>query len=162
MEQPIITTNKWYCYILKNNTYENKTYNGSTNNITRRLRQHNGELVGGAKYTKKYGDNNWHVYFLMTGFIDHKNCLQAEWKIKYPDNKRPRPKKYDGYDGRIKGVNDILNLERWTGNSTIDNSTVNYEIWIIKKYAHLLVEYPNNVAINIIDSEYIDLTTIKN
>lgn len=151
---------KWFCYILKNDTHLNKTYNGSTNNIIRRVRQHNGELVGGAKYTKKYGFNNWQVYFLMTGFPDHINCLQAEWKIKYPNNKRPRPKMYDGYEGRISGVNNILNLQKWTANSTVDNSTIKYEIWIIKKYAHLLTDCPDNIIIHIVDNEFINLQEI--
>lgn len=147
----------WYCYILKNNTHLNKTYNGSTNDIKRRLRQHNGEISGGAKYTKKYGDSNWEVYFLMTGFIDHSNCLQAEWKIKHPNNKKIMPKKYNSYKGRIIGVNECIKLQYWTNNSVIDNSGVNYEIWVIKEYAHLLCDYPDNYKINIIDGDYIDL-----
>jgi predicted GIY-YIG superfamily endonuclease len=152
--------NKWFCYILKNDTYLNKTYNGSTNNMVRRLRQHNGELVGGAKYTKQFGSNNWNVYFLMTGFPDHQNCLQAEFKIKYPNSKKPRPKKYNGYEGRILGVNFMLKLDKWNANSIVYNSTINYEIWIIKEYAHLLVDYPSNIKINIVDGEYINLGEI--
>ena len=145
----------WYCYILKDNT--NKTYNGSTNNMARRLRQHNGEIKGGAKATKNY--NNWEVYFLMTGFVDHKNCLQCEWRIKHPTNKR-RPKEYCGFDGRIKGVNSILNLERWTSNSIIDNSAIKYKIWVVKEYAHLLTGYGDNVevvAVDMIDPGKIDI-----
>ena len=44
----------WYCYILRNSSekYGKLTYNGSTNNPYRRLRQHNQEIVGGARYTK--------------------------------------------------------------------------------------------------------------
>lgn len=140
---------KWFCYILKNNT--GKSYNGSTNNIIRRLRQHNGELVGGAKFTKRYRQDKWQIYFLMTGFVDHSNCLQAEWKIKYPNNKRPRPKIYNDYDGRIKGVNEILKLQNWTSNSVIDNTEIKYEIWIVKEYAHLLFDYPNNFIVHNVD-----------
>ena len=40
---------EYVCYILKSG---NRTYNGSTNNMRRRLRQHNGEIKGGAKYTR--------------------------------------------------------------------------------------------------------------
>ena len=37
-------------YILKS---DNLSYVGMTNDFFKRFRQHNGELVGGAKYTKK-------------------------------------------------------------------------------------------------------------
>ena len=148
---------KWYCYILKNDTHVGKTYNGSTNNIKRRLRQHNGEIIGGAKYTKNYGNGNWYVYFLMTGFVNHNNCLQAEWKIKHPNNKKIMPKKYNSYDGRINGVNEIIKLDKWTSNSTINNYDIEYEIFIIKEYAHLLHDYPDNYKINIIDEKFINL-----
>ena len=152
--------NKWFCYILQTDTNTMSTYNGSTNNMVRRLRQHNGELVGGAKYTKRNGANDWKVYFLMTGFLDHQNCLQAEWRIKCPDNKRRRGAKYNGREGRIRGINEILKLQKWTSNSVIDNSTVNYEIWIVKKYSHLLTEYPTNIIIHEIDEEFINVGNI--
>jgi len=41
-----------YLVYLLVNSSNNCTYIGCTNNSIRRLRQHNGELVGGAKYTK--------------------------------------------------------------------------------------------------------------
>lgn len=46
---------KYFCYILKstNPNYPNITYNGSTNNLKRRLRQHNGKIVGRCKIYKK-------------------------------------------------------------------------------------------------------------
>lgn len=50
-------------YLLKN-TSNKRTYLGITNNTTRRLRQHNGELKGGARYTKAFkGDGEWEYYF---------------------------------------------------------------------------------------------------
>ena len=141
--------NNWYCYILKNDS--GKSYNGSTNNMIRRLRQHNGELKGGAKFTRMHKKSDWKVYFLMTGFCDHSNCLQAEWKIKYPNNIRPRPNIYNGYEGRIKGVNEVLKLNRWTRNSIVDNSSMKFDIWIMAEYAHLIHDYPSNVAVHVVD-----------
>ena len=41
-----------YTLYLIINKSNNCTYVGITNNPERRIRQHNGELVGGAKYTR--------------------------------------------------------------------------------------------------------------
>lgn len=40
----------WSLYLLENSDNK-KTYLGVTVNIKRRIRQHNGDLVGGARYT---------------------------------------------------------------------------------------------------------------
>ena len=40
----------WSVYLLR--CADNSLYCGITNNLNKRLKQHNGELVGGAKYTK--------------------------------------------------------------------------------------------------------------
>jgi putative endonuclease len=39
----------WVCYIIQN---KRATYVGVSNNAEKRLRAHNGEISGGAKYTK--------------------------------------------------------------------------------------------------------------
>jgi predicted GIY-YIG superfamily endonuclease len=145
---------KWWCYLLKNSHQKHllKTYNGSTNNIQRRLRQHNKELAGGAKYTSKYGESTWEYFFLMTGFPDNINCLQAEWRMKYPTNKKPRPKIFNSPQGRINGINQIIKLEKWTNNSTINNQDMKLQIYILKEYAHLLSNCPKRISINIVDN----------
>ncbi|WP_321325176.1 GIY-YIG nuclease family protein [Thiomicrorhabdus sp.] len=40
----------WFVYLLR--CADNTLYCGITTNLIKRLRQHNGEIVGGAKYTK--------------------------------------------------------------------------------------------------------------
>ncbi|MBN2865885.1 MAG: GIY-YIG nuclease family protein [Thiotrichales bacterium] len=50
-EQACLDSNqKWFVYLLR--CADDSLYCGVTTNLTKRLRQHNGELVGGAKYTK--------------------------------------------------------------------------------------------------------------
>lgn len=152
-------TNKWYCYILKNShePHKNRTYNGFTNNPKNRIRQHNGEITGGARYTKKFGNSSWEMYALVGGFPDSKNALQCEWRIKHPDNKRKRSGKYNNPKGRIRGLNEVLKLNRWTGNSTIDNNTMNLKVWILEDYADLLTDLPDYVEVNIVDIIDFDL-----
>jgi len=46
----------YYCYLLRSTSHPNHTYIGITNNLNRRLDQHNGVLSGGAKATRKHKD----------------------------------------------------------------------------------------------------------
>ena len=93
-------------YLLK---CENYSYVGMTNDIFKRIRQHNGEIVGGARYTSK--KNQWYPVLIIDGFQDMKSAMQCEWRLK-------RGKK--GVLGRIKYLNDFLtNNERWTSKSDI-------------------------------------------
>jgi predicted GIY-YIG superfamily endonuclease len=106
----------WYCYILRNRhpRYAHLTYNGSTNDLRRRLRQHNEEISGGAKYTHGRG-GGWEYYAIVTGFPDHKNALSCEWRIKHTNGKPgKRPSQHCGVAGRIVALNDILRLDKWT------------------------------------------------
>ena len=80
-------------YILIN-TSSNKTYVGITNNPMRRLRQHNGELVGGAKYTtQNKGNGEWKYYGHITKkedsdiTLDKITALKMEYRIKYLSKK---------------------------------------------------------------------------
>ena len=52
-----------YCVYLLINTLNKYTYLGITNNSIRRIRQHNGIIKGGARYTNaKKGDGEWKYY----------------------------------------------------------------------------------------------------
>lgn len=65
-----------------------KTYVGATNNFPRRIRQHNGELAGGAKYTTSAAKSSrsetpWKPLFVVHGFPSSQAALQFEWALKH-------------------------------------------------------------------------------
>ena len=141
----------WYCYILRNkqSRFGHLTYNGSTNNPYRRLRQHNEEIVGGARYTKGRG-GEWEVYALLTGFPDHRNALSCEWRIKHTNGKPgKRPNEHLGMLGRIKGLNEVLKLEQWTKQCSVLNGTMDLTLYIAEDVEHLLNidQIPQNITI---------------
>ncbi len=78
--------NNYLVYVL-NNTVNTCTYVGITNNLTRRLRQHNGELVGGAKYTTNRKQNGeWKVFGTIYG-LEKRQALSLEKKIQIRSRK---------------------------------------------------------------------------
>jgi predicted GIY-YIG superfamily endonuclease len=150
----------YYCYILRNSheSDKNRTYNGYTVNPSKRIRQHNQEIKGGAIYTKSWGNKSWEIYVLITGFPDHHNALQCEWKIKHPARKRLRPQKYNSPSGRIQGLNEILHLDKWTNKSEIEIKDLKLKIWIVNEYYNLLTNIPSNIEV--ISVPFIDLNNI--
>lgn len=78
---------KHYCYILKSRNY-NKAYIGYTVDFHRRIRQHNGELVGGAKRTSKW--RPWDPVCLIEGFPDSSTALSFEYRLQHPHRRITR------------------------------------------------------------------------
>jgi predicted GIY-YIG superfamily endonuclease len=145
----------WYCYILRNKLpqYKNLTYNGSTNDPVRRLRQHNEEISGGARFTHGKG-GAWEIYALMSGFPDHINTLSCEWRIKHPSGKPgKREKKHCGVLGRIEGLNEVLSLERWTKQCVVDNRTIKFTLYLAEDVHHLVNRelVPDNIEIVVVE-----------
>jgi len=76
-----------YLVYLLVNSNNNCTYIGCTNNSIRRLRQHNGELVGGAKYTKNMkGEGEWTYYGHILN-LEKRQALSIEKKIQIRSRK---------------------------------------------------------------------------
>ncbi len=77
----------WGLYLLRF-SYPHKiyTYVGVTPSIRRRLRQHNGIIKGGARYTtnikSRYPQYEWQCVCYTVGFQTTRQCLQAEWANK--------------------------------------------------------------------------------
>ena len=97
---------RFFCYIVAND--RDRTYNGYTTNLRRRLRQHNGELVGGARATR--GRGPWHFVAVLTSldWTCGATAMRHEWSIKYPTRKRPRPKAFDGALGRVMSLRHVF------------------------------------------------------
>jgi predicted GIY-YIG superfamily endonuclease len=127
----------WYCYILANGE---RTYNGSTNDPRRRLRQHNGELKGGARATSR-GGPGWRFVAVVAGFPDHVNALQCEWRIKCPSGvPGKRGREWQGPAGRVRGLGHVLRLKQWTKQTTVACGSYPLEVWVEEGCAQSLYE----------------------
>ena len=59
------------------------TYIGCTNDVLRRLQQHNGRIAGGARYTTRTGrEGTWAIRALVEGFCCRRMALKFERKWK--------------------------------------------------------------------------------
>ena len=94
----------YYCYIIFNG---NASYVGITNNLKQRLRKHNQEIVGGAKYTKMIG-KGWEYACYVSGFNHKKEALQFEWALKHVG-----PRHLVGIQNRINKLVTLLNRDKW-------------------------------------------------
>ena len=73
--------NNYNLYLLEN-TLNNRTYVGITNNLERRLRQHNGKIKGGAKYTHNFkGLGEW-KYKMYISNLTKNESLSLERSVK--------------------------------------------------------------------------------
>jgi predicted GIY-YIG superfamily endonuclease len=81
------------------------TYIGITNDLTRRLKQHNGLCCGGAIYT--YKCRPWKVYGYVRGFGEDKRLvLKFEWRWKFLSRKE----KGSSIEKRMKGLQKVLSI----------------------------------------------------
>jgi structure-specific endonuclease subunit SLX1 len=100
----------YVCYVLASGR---RTYVGVTNNPARRLRQHNGELVGGARATRV--GRPWRIAAVVSGFPDKRAALQFEWRMHHPaGHPRSRRGRRPGLAGRLRVLRDVLRLQRVT------------------------------------------------
>jgi predicted GIY-YIG superfamily endonuclease len=75
-------TGDHHCYVLRSSIKKDKFYIGYSPNPAKRLRQHNGEIVGGAKRTKKH--RPWELVGLVTNFKSETEARQFEWALQNP------------------------------------------------------------------------------
>ncbi len=70
---------EWFVYVLVSQTSE-RTYVGVTNDLRRRLDQHNGHAPGGAKSTR--AGRPWRLGCTHGPFETKGEALQAEFRLK--------------------------------------------------------------------------------
>ena len=93
---------------------KNTTYVGATVDVNRRLRQHNREITGGAKATKRMVDkgHTWTRVCYVSGFPTWQAALQFEWRWKQLSRKLPTS--LNPLERRMKALKELLALERPT------------------------------------------------
>ena len=114
----------WICYVIEH-VGCGATYVGVSPDPVRRLRQHNGEIKGGAKYTTSrprgaLGEGCWRHVCLVHGFRTPTEALQFEWAVKHcPPRKRGGggPAGGGGIAPRLKKLHATLSRPRWTSNA---------------------------------------------
>ena len=97
----------WNVYLLLSNT--GLTYVGATVDLDHRLRQHNGEIKGGAKATSVC-PGGWTRVAHIEGFADAAAALQFEWAWKNCCRKAG----YKGLMKRMWGLNSLIHKEKAT------------------------------------------------
>ena len=95
-----------YCLATPDDRY---TYVGATKNLKRRLRQHNGEIKGGAKYTRR--SKSWRVLFHTKGFREWREALSFEWHLKHVTKYR---RGTSPVARRWRNVRTLLKRPRWS------------------------------------------------
>lgn len=115
----------WVFYIIKN---KNSTYAGVSPDPVRRLRQHNGEIKGGAKYTLSKGPGWEHVCFVK-GFQNKIQTMQFEWAVKHA-----KPRNAGGIVNRINKLNAVIGRDFWTSKSPPSNTIPLTIEWIKDEY----------------------------
>lgn len=76
--------NNWFVYVIMSVT--GRTYVGATTNPYRRLRQHNGEIKGGAKNTR--GFRPWSLIRIIGPIDTQSQALKEERRVKRLRTKR--------------------------------------------------------------------------
>lgn len=110
---------------------DNATYVGATVNLDRRLRQHNGEIKGGAHATtsKVTKGKTWKRVCHVSGFPDWTATLQFEWRWKQLSRKLENS--LFPIERRMKALQQLLCMERPTTKS------IKYTEWEEKPVVHI-------------------------
>ena len=110
--------NKLYLVYILVEPERRYSYVGMTNNFPNRLRQHNHEISGGARYTRR--SQRWFPICIIDGFKNKQEAMQCEWAVKYQNRKRRRGKKKQCE--QIGDVFTLIERDYWTSRSPLISS----------------------------------------
>ena len=96
----------WLVYCIQSGR---RTYVGATLNFPRRIRQHNGEITGGARYTRGH---EWKPIFRVLGFPNQRAALQFEWALQ-----KQRGWGTNAIEKRFTALDALMRKERVTSNA---------------------------------------------
>lgn len=94
-----------YCYLLRSTSRPRRTYFGVTLNLATRIRQHNGEITGGAKATRS--GRPWKIIAYISGFISRIEALRFEWRVHHPGIR------WSGLKGRMVAISKVITEQKW-------------------------------------------------
>tara|TARA_X000000950_G_scaffold288651_1_gene406539 strand:+ start:5428 stop:5838 length:411 start_codon:yes stop_codon:yes gene_type:complete len=128
---------QWYFYILENNGC---TYAGVSPEPYRRLRQHNQEIKGGAKYATSKSPE-WRHLCIVEGFRTKIEAMQFEWAVKHAP-----PRNVGGIISRIRKMYTVCCREKWTSKAPLAREvplTIHWHLPIADHPVNTLPSYVN-------------------
>ena len=111
---PGAASSSFSVYVLRSSC-TNRTYVGATTNMARRIRQHNGELAGGARATS--AGRPWRCVALVRNLPSWSDALKLEWRLKRRQRQRQRQRR-SVPRCRCQALCCALGMERWTRSAT--------------------------------------------
>ena len=76
-----MTTEREVVLYLLESCLDRSTYLGVSDNLQRRLRQHNGLATGGGRYTSRH--RHWRLFAYVRGFDSRSEALRLEYRAKH-------------------------------------------------------------------------------
>ena len=125
---------RWCLYMLTNPT-QRRTYVGITVDFNRRLRQHNGELKGGARATR--GQGPWRPVFRVEG-LPRTFAHQLEWAV-HRLGRRRRPKGLNAVAKRFYHVFGVVLSRDKVTRKAVPTKDVPYTVWYAEGYRPLTI-----------------------
>lgn len=131
-----------FVYIIKgiNNKNRIKYYIGYTNNLLRRIKQHNRLLSGGAKKTIGY---KWEYCCIFANVKNRIEGLKVEWRIQHSTKKRNIINKLISFFNYKKKYNIYTNLILYLNKNLLPKNNINFLKNIISVNINL-----DNIIIN--------------